>query len=175
MPMPGHVFVDETKECGFLMTAAVVRQRELDVARKTVRGLVLPGQRRLHFASERDSRRQQILDALLPLTVEVTAYDGSAHPHRRQRDACLERMVADLVEHGAEMLVLERDDSVMEQDRKLLYRRVRELGYERLVYRHHRAHEEPLLAIPDAIAWCLQRGGHWKDRVHELVGEIHLV
>jgi hypothetical protein len=31
------------------------------------------------------------------------------------------------------------------------------------------------LALPDAIAWCLQRGGHWKDRVRELVGEIRIV
>lgn len=172
---PGHVFVDETKESGFLITAAVVRRQELEVARKTVRGLVLPGQRRLHFASERDSRRRQILDALLPLTVGVTAYDGSAHPRRRQRDVCLERMVADLAERGAEVLVIERDDSVMDQDRRLLYWLVRELGCEKLVYRHHRAHEEPLLAIPDAVAWCLQRGGHWKDRVREVVGEVRTI
>lgn len=173
--MPEHVFVDETKERGFLITAAIVRQEELDVARKTVRGLVLPGQRRLHFASERDSRRRRMLDVLLPLTVGVTAYDSSAHPRRRQREVCLERMLADLVERGAEVVVIERDDSVMDQDRRLLYRRARELDCEKLIYRHCRAHEEPLLAIPDAIAWCLQRGGHWKDRVRELVGEIRIV
>jgi hypothetical protein len=171
----GHVFVDETKERAFLVTAAVVGARDLDVARKTVRGLVLRGQRRLHFASERDARRRQILDAVLPLTAEVVVYDGTAHRRRRQRDACLEALVADVAERGFGMLVLERDDSVLEQDRRLLYRRVRELGCEDLVYRHQRAREEPLLAIPDAIAWCWQRGGHWRDRVRGLVGEIRPV
>lgn len=169
------MFVDESKEGGTLVTAALVNTRELDLARKTLRGLIMRGQRRLHFTHERDSRRQQILDAVLPLTAEVTIYDGSAHPRRRQRDACLEALVADLAAASRRMLVLEQDDSVLAADRRLLYRRVRELGCEDLVYRHHRAHEEPLLAIPDAIAWCWQRGGRWRDRVRELVGDVRKV
>lgn len=52
------------------------------------------------------------------------------------------------------MLVLERDDSVFELDRKVLYRAVRQSEGGDLRYEHLRAREEPLLVIPDAIAWC---------------------
>jgi hypothetical protein len=31
---------------------------------------------------------------------------------------------------------------------------------ERMGYDHLRAHEEPLLSVPDSIAWCLAHGGH---------------
>jgi hypothetical protein len=168
--VPAHVFVDETKSSGLLLTAAAVLPGDLTTARRTIRALVLPGQRRLHFIHESDGRRKKILDVILELRPAVTLYDGSAHPWRRQREACLEALVADLAADGSGMLVLERDDSVLDLDRRLLYQRVRQLGCaDVLRYEHHRAHEEPLLAVPDAIAWCWQRGGHWRSRVRELV------
>jgi hypothetical protein len=103
------------------------------------------------------------------LPPEVTIYDGSHHPRRQQRQACLSGLLADLAAQPGTLLVIERDDAVLTEDRKLLYRRVRELGCEETVqYRHQRAHEEPLLAIPDALAWCWHRGSHWKTRVAEM-------
>jgi hypothetical protein len=174
--MPKHVFVDETKEHGYLVTAAAVLTGDLAAARRVIRGLIMPRQRRIHFTKESDARRKQILDALGELALEVTIYDGSAHPRRRQREACLHSMVADLAAIDARLLVIERDESVEELDRKLLYRRVRELGCaDTLVYRHQRTHEEPLLVIPDAIAWCWYRGGHWRTRISPMVTAVRKV
>ncbi|MFD9705403.1 hypothetical protein [Lentzea sp. NPDC059081] len=174
--MTGHVFVDETKEKGYLVTAAALVSGDLAAARRTVRGLIMANQRRIHFHKESDQRRKQILDAVVEIAPAVTIYDGSGCARRRQRDACLVHLVADLAKSGASMLVLEQDDSVLDADKKLLYRTVREQGcHEMLVYRHHRAHEEPLLALPDAIAWCWHRGGHWKKRVQPLVEAVHVL
>ncbi|HEY3710236.1 MAG TPA: hypothetical protein VGL64_12725 [Amycolatopsis sp.] len=107
--------------------------------------LVMPGQRRLHFTSESDGRHPTIL-------------------------------VTDLAATGARMLVLETDESILDVDRRTLYRAVRTHDcQEALEYRHFRAHEELLLVIPDAIAWCWQRGGQWKKRVRELVTDIRVV
>ncbi|SFR21330.1 hypothetical protein SAMN04488564_105567 [Lentzea waywayandensis] len=174
--MTAHVFVDETKEKGYLVTAAALVPGDLAAARRTVRGLIMANQRRIHFHKESDQRRKQILDVVVEIAPEVTIYDGSAHARRRQRDACLVRLVADLAGSGVSMLVLEQDDSVLEADKKLLYRCVRDLGcHDTLVYRHHRAHEEPLLALPDAVAWCWHRGGHWKKRVEPLVASLEVL
>lgn len=167
-----HVFVDETKQRGLLLTAAAVLPGDLRSARKQLRGLVLPRQHRIHFFRESDARRKQILDATCDLAPTCTLYDGSAHPSRRQREACLRALVADLANAAAQMLVLERDDSILELDRRVLYRATRELDCTELRYEHLRAREEPLLTIPDAIAWCWQRGGHWRDRVRELIADI---
>src|SRR6184192_915020 len=130
LAVTGHVFVDESKRGGYLVTAAVLPSN-LGRARQAVRGLILPGQRRLHFTHESDNRRKQILDVIAELRPTVTIYDGSAHDRRRQREAC-----------------------------------------QTLEYRHHRAHEEPLLAIPDALPWCWQRGGPWKARAKDFVADV---
>ncbi|WP_326957317.1 hypothetical protein [Amycolatopsis sp. NBC_01286] len=171
-----HVFVDETKQGGYLITAAAVLPGDLGRARQSMRGLVLPGQRRLHFTHESDGRRKRILDVVAELTPVVTIYDGSAHPRRQQREACLDGLVADLASAGTRMLVIETDESVLDLDRRIFYRSSRQHGcHETLEYRHHRAHEEPLLSIPDAIAWCWQRGGQWKVRARDFVREVRIV
>ncbi|MFB9685792.1 hypothetical protein [Amycolatopsis plumensis] len=171
--MTAHVFVDESKRGGYLVTAAAVFPHDLGRARQAVRSLVLPGQRRLHFTHESDNRRKQILDVIAELHPAVTIYDGSAHHRRRQREACLDLLIADLATTGARMLVLETDESVLELDRRALYRATRRHGCPALEYRHHRAHEEPLLAIPDAFAWCWQRGGPWKARAKDFVVAVN--
>jgi len=173
--MTAHVFVDESKRGGYFVTAAAVLPGDLSRARQAVRGLILPGQRRLHFTHESDSRRKQILDVLAELRPMVTIYDGSAHDRRRQREACLDGLIADLAISGTHMLVLETDESVLDLDRRILYRSTRRHGCETLEYRHHRAHEEPLLAIPDALAWCWQRGGPWKTRAKDFVLDVKTV
>lgn len=175
MRVTAHVFVDETKRGGYLVTAAAVLPGDLKRARQAVRGLILPGQRRLHFTHESDNRRKQILDVIAELKPAATVYDGSAHNRRRQREACLDGLIADLAITGARMLVLETDESVLELDRRILYRSTRLHGCEALEYRHHRAHEEPLLAIPDALAWCWQRGGSWKARAKDFVSAVKTI
>lgn len=175
MPAAAHVFVDETKRQSLLLTAAAPPPQQVALARRVLRGLVLPGQRRLHLVKEREPRRKEILDAIAELAPVVTVYDAAACPRRRQREACLRALVADLAASRAERVVLERDEAVLEVDRSVLYHRVRELGATELRYEHLRAHEEPLLAIPDAVAWCWSRGGMWRQRVRELVHTVHTV
>ena len=48
--MSSHVFVDETKRSGYVLAAVTVPDPV--VTRKLVRGLVLPGQRRIHLKRE---------------------------------------------------------------------------------------------------------------------------
>ncbi len=52
-----HVFVDETKRRGYLLVASVVVPGDVESLRRMLRGLVLPGQRRLHMKDESDRRR----------------------------------------------------------------------------------------------------------------------
>lgn len=119
-----HVFVDETKERGLLLTAAAMLPGGLHTARKHMRGLVMPRQRRIHFFREGDARRKKILDVIIDLAPTCTIYDSSRYSRRQQRETCLQALVADLASSRAQMLVLERDDSILDLDRRLLYRQV---------------------------------------------------
>lgn len=168
------MFVDETKSRGLLLTAAAVLPGDLQTARSEMRSLLRSGQRRLHFAKEQDGRRKKILDVIDELGPEVVLYDGSRHAHHQQRRACLEAMMVDLSANGTRMLVLELDDSVVRHDEQVLYEQKRRLACVDLRFEHLRAHAEPLLAIPDAVAWCWQRGSHWKTRVQNLVVEVRI-
>jgi len=67
----------------------------------------------------------------------------------------LTALVVDTAARDDAMLVLEQDDTLVVSDRKLLYRATREAGCPDLRYEHRRAAVEQLLALPDAIAWCL--------------------
>ncbi|MGQ0576507.1 MAG: hypothetical protein ACT4RN_20210 [Pseudonocardia sp.] len=84
-----HVFVDEVKERGYVVTAAALLSSDLAPARRIVQSLVMPRQRRLHFNKESDGRRKQIIDAIVEIAPQVSIYDATSQPRQRQRDACL--------------------------------------------------------------------------------------
>lgn len=175
--MTAHVFVDETKERGLLIAAVVVLPGDLTAARRSIRDLILPGQRRIHFHKERDDRRRQIIDAVLTLSAHAVIFDAKDHRHARvAREACLIELVEHAAKIGAARLVLERDDSTFRADQRLLFEQVRKCGADgTLRYDQLRAHEECLLAIPDALAWCWAKGGRWKDSIRRMVSESRQV
>lgn len=175
--MSTHVFVDESKERGYVVAAAVVRSAEVAASRQAMRNLIMPRQRRIHFTNESNARRNKILDTIVEMGVRVRIYDAGRQPNpKRGRDACLLRLVADLPEVKAQRLVLEREDAAFKTDQALLYAELRTHGLAHVLrYDHLRAHEEGLLAIPDAVAWCWARGGTWRARAQELISEVRRV
>lgn len=169
-----HIFVDETKDRGYLIAAAVLLPRDLGPARTALRQLLLRGQRRVHFAKESDPRRRAIVSTMGTLGAAVTIYDASAITSARDaRAACLEAVVSDAADLDAHRLVLEQDDSLLRSDQQLLYRQVRKAGCDqRLTYEHMRPSAECLLWVPDAVAWCWAKGGDWKRRVSPMVTAV---
>lgn len=70
----------------------------------------------------------------------------------------------------ATRLVLEQDDSLLAWDARRLWEITGQVGCrDTLRYSHARASEELLLAVPDAVAWCWAKGGHWRDRIRPAV------
>lgn len=172
--MSAHVFVDETKARGYVLAAAVVQPNDLVCLRRLMNSLRLPRQRRIHFQTESDARRKVILDTLAGANVCVVMYDATAYPDVKEaRDAGMTRLVDDAAKIGAAMLVVERDDQTVKSDRAIIRARAELAGCaETLRYEHQRAHEEPLLAIPDAVAWSWAKAGHWRQRANCLVTNV---
>lgn len=171
----GHVFVDESKKQDYLLVAAVIIPGELGLARKTVRGLQKPGQRRLHMVKESPARQHTILSTLGTIGAQVTIYQASVgyRTNIERRGACLERLVEDIATAGCARLMLESEQGEEERDRRLLYRETGRRGCrDSLAYDHATAAAEPLLAIPDAIAWAWARGGDARRRAEPLVADV---
>lgn len=174
--MTTWVYVDESKRAGYVLAAAATSDPE--AARKIVRSLVLPGQRRLHMKHEQPRRRRTIVSALIAAPVKTTIYDAGRHyrTDREARAACLTALVEDLAIGGDSRLVIEQDDSLVSYDNQRLIEATRATGQrDTLRYEHLRAHEEMLLAIPDVVAWCWVRSGDWRRRIAPILAAVRAV
>lgn len=173
-----HIYVDETKERGYLLVAARFNSADVDAVRKSLRGLVLRGQSRIHMAKESSQRRRAIAAAMSVIGVTATIYDAG----RRYSDpldarrACLEGILKDVERGQQTYLVLEQDDSIIDWDRQRLVELTRATGCRHtLRYEHHRAKADLLLTVPDAIAWCWARDGPWRPRIAPIVAAVQQV
>ena len=75
--MNGHVFIDQTKQHGYPLAASAVTADALDVLRKTIRSLILPGQRRWHMKYENDHRKHAITSTITATDIQAIIYDAA--------------------------------------------------------------------------------------------------
>ena len=120
--MSGHVFVDESKQRDHLLVAAAVSLDDLADARRALRALVMPGQRRLHMKKESRARRSAIIDVIMATGATASVYQTrrSGHDKLVAREACLRAVVADGAAAGHGMLTFEQGDSLLWWDRQRL-------------------------------------------------------
>jgi hypothetical protein len=172
--MGAHIFADESKRNSFVLVAAVILPGDLTKMRQLLTSLRLPGQRRLHFVAEQDSRRRHILQAFVAADVRAVIYDGAGFRDGKvARDAAVARLTADAIHLRAHRLVLELDISVAAKDRLVIREQLMKAGApDGLVYEHLRAHEECLLSIPDAIAWSWSKAGPWRKQIEPVLAEV---
>ncbi|WBQ04962.1 hypothetical protein [Kribbella sp. CA-293567] len=159
--MPVHVFVDETKSRGLLMAAARCQAGDVAVHRKALRGLLLPGQERLHFRHESDPRRKKILRVIDGFHILVDLYFAETDTLANRR-RCLEAIVRDSA-GTTELLRIERDESIMDHDRQAVHAAIQRFGCFELRFELLAPKADPLLWVPDAVAWI--HGGAWRREV----------
>ena len=164
------LFVDESKAKGYTMAAALVASGNISDLRQSMRALVLPGQRRLHFTKERANRRRLILSRMADLGVRVQVFHCTATSDAIGREACLIGLVDHAAKEAHTKIVIERDQSIEQSDRKILFREVKKHKLTgTLTYALEDPYLEPLLWIPDAVAWSYSKGGDWKRRAEPLI------
>jgi hypothetical protein len=145
------------------MAAAHVPAGDVAVNRKALRSLLLPGQERLHFNHERDPQRKKIVRLISEFRLTVDIYQAD-RDNTAARYRCLEAIVRDNA--TAERLVVERDESTYGWDGKILNAATYRYGcHGKLRWDLLAPKEDPLLWIPDAVAWCWMRGADWRRRV----------
>jgi hypothetical protein len=170
------LFIDESKASGYIIVSAAIVPTDVARMRKSVADLRKAGQRRIHFVKESDSRRREILSAFGRLGVECQLYRVAGMNDAAARERCLVEVVADAATAGVTRIVLERDDSIVEFDRKILYRELDVHGIrDQVTYAHETSASELLLCIPDAVAWSYARGGEWKTRIQPILGDVKLL
>ena len=169
MPEVRHAFADESCRRGmYLMCAASVSVSDLEPTRRSLRRLRLRGQQRIHFASESNSRRKSILTALADLNVSTLVYVTTGGKQTSARRAILQKMVPDLRSKGVALFVLDSRQGQDHKDRATIHSLLGSNPEPAFEYYHHRSAHEPILWIPDAVAWAWGRGGNWRKQVEQL-------
>lgn len=167
------LFVDEGKRQGYVIVAAVVADGDTAQLRKNVTALRTPGSERIHFVRESDGRRRTLLREFARLGVRTTVFQATGLDDRAARAWCLDQVVELAGTLPAGRIVLERDDSIVQTDNRTLYGAVRARDiHDRVRYEHLRAAGEPLLSLPDAVAWSFGRGGAWGPLVDPLIEQV---
>lgn len=170
-----HAFVDESsRRNDYLMCATTVSTTELAEVRRAMRRLPARGQRRIHFATESDSRRRSLLGELAQLGVSTTIYVAESKDQVAAREAILRQMVPELRNLGVRLLVLDSREGQDHRDRSTIRQTVGGDPRPEFRYDHQPSASEPLLWVPDAVAWAWGRGGEWR-RLIEASGLIAAV
>ena len=169
-----HVFVDESRRGStYLLAAVFLDTAELGPIRVLLRGLRMPGERKVHFKSERDAVQKDIAARLAETGLRGHIYHGRGLDEA-VRGACLTRLVADALVEGCTRFVL--DSRGLEGDRadRRTVARVlqRHDAVDKMAYEHLRSHEDPALWIPDVLAWCHGAGGDWRRRIAPIVRAV---
>jgi len=161
-----QAFIDESaRGSSYHVCVAVVANGDVDSLRRVVRSFCLPGQRRWHFVNERDSRRKQILDAIVDSgQVSALAFYGTGRDNDIRAES-FRRMVQPLLDRGVARLIIESRQGRDDLDRQVLIDQLRRHGAAGFDYAHLPPHADPLLWIADALAWCSSAGGSWRDRI----------
>lgn len=86
-PVTTWVYVDETKRAGYVLAAVTVT--DPIAARKAVRGLIVPGRRRVHMNHEHVRHRRIIVSTLTAMPLAVTLYDAARTIRRSSSTRCM--------------------------------------------------------------------------------------
>jgi hypothetical protein len=105
---------------------------------------------------------------MVELEVAVSVWVAKNRADKEARPLLLEALAAEAARALASRITIESDASLDSADRRIIAGVVRREGVS-LTYRHAAPHEEPVLWVSDAIAWCYSRGGDWTRRVGPLV------
>lgn len=156
-----------------LMTASTA---EVIRARRELRALLMPGQRRVHTAKESPRRRRQLLDVVGGLDVATVVFRlrRSAGMHRIDSRALTLGVGVCGVETklGHQLGARRPGASASRPDRRTIDRAI---GADAdLSYDHRPSHDEPMLWAVDAIVWAVGAGGPMFDRIRPGVELVDL-
>jgi hypothetical protein len=170
-----HAFVDESaRPPHYLIAAAIVEPSRVRLLRQSMRALLMPGQRELHFKKEKPIRRRALADAIARLPVEVCVYSRTCpRLDEPARQACFAQLVDDLLARRAHRLVIDsRNEQDIHDERTLRRLLGSQPSASRLVYEHVDSTNESLLWIADVAAWCFGAGREWRKRIDPIITDV---
>ena len=143
----------------YMICAAIIDSQDLEQVREELRPLLLPGQVKLHWTDERNSRRRKIVETLSgidSMQAIITHQSEVSKRTERHRRKCLEQMYFELSEMHIHNVTLESRQEA--QNKRDLAHIVALQGQGQSVnirLQHVRGGDDPILWVPDAVLGAL--------------------
>jgi hypothetical protein len=171
--MPFNTFVDESARSHYMLCGVNVNQQDLELIRSSLKALTLRGKSRVHMYAESRGRQNSIAREIARFDVSawLISVSSSTVKQPESRFLAIKSMAEVKSLKDSRIMVLENSNS-MRRDNRALNELSRSADFQFPHYRHMNSRHEPLLWLPDIIAWCYGRGGTWRDAVEPLVIEV---
>lgn len=164
---PVEIFVDESRQKGYVLVAAVVSADELARSRKIMRSLKPRNRDRIHMHAEGRASREKIAAEFIrrrPISKAVVLTAPiHGRPERRVRTALLRELARLASELGATRILIE-SCSQDKEDRTAMVGVLASLGKHdsiRVAFDNPHGHE--LLWAADVVAWAFTNG--WRPKL----------
>ncbi|UOT08475.1 hypothetical protein MPY17_40160 (plasmid) [Rhodococcus opacus] len=171
-----EVFVDETKERGYLLCGAVVASQRLTQSKKAMRDLKPKNRDRLHMHDERPANRARLVKEFMRVcpidAAHIFIAPIAGRRERAVRDDCLAELARTSAALGANRILVE-SCSQDRQDFQILtdsLKRVGALQQVRVAIDVPTSNE--MLWAADLVVWAYADGGHNRDMVMPVV-QVH--
>jgi hypothetical protein len=159
--VPFRAFADESSanrgenQQEYLIGAALIPADKCDTLRDAIRPLLLPGQIKLHWTDESESRRRTIIAHLCelePMNVVIAHLSARQKKTERFRRKCLGDFYSEMVEMGVNDVTLESRSPQQDKRDRAHIVGLQNSGLPKSVrITHLRGGDEPLLWIADAV------------------------
>jgi hypothetical protein len=172
-----QLFADESKRQGrgFVMVAVEYPADDVKQARAQLLAQCRPGQRRIHFKSENDAIRSQVVKLLKRQGTAAHVYVAQSTYEPQARADCLQALGNFAISAAANRLVIERDQTRDADDRRILTEVMRTAS-RRVPWELLPPTADPLLWAADAIAWCWTHPDRtWRNAVSQMIANVSTV
>ncbi|MGW5142681.1 hypothetical protein ACWEPH_26790 [Nocardia beijingensis] len=142
----------------YIFAAALIEKDDVEAIRKTMRGLLLPSETKVHWHGSSPERRQELVGVVAELpvcSIIVVRHDPGAND-RRHRRKCLEYLFPQLAHMSCRNVTLESRGGMDRSDLDILQKfRARRVIDATMRIEHQRGRAEPVLAVPDIVCGAI--------------------
>jgi hypothetical protein len=169
--MLSNSFIDESvRGSKYLLAAVIVDHTRHQDIRRELKSLRQFGRSSLHMHREVIGRKRLIASSVaqMEITCVLAVQELSGQSLMSARIKCLNELSGHELVRSTSQLTLETSNSI-ELDKKILSNSAYEFSGKFPHYRHLSSAQEPLLWLPDIIAWCAGKGGEFENIVKPLL------
>ena len=171
--MTHHSFIDESiRGNNFYLAEIQIATKDVGWIRTSVSRKMRRNGSLVHMHNESMASRNRAIEELMKLPFQAKIIQcHKTISILKSRERCVHRLASSQHIKFCKHLVFEQISSNL-ADRRILEMYAKKSDSDFPEFRHMKPSEEPLLIIPDVVAWSFGRGGIWRQKIASKIIEF---